>query len=301
MNLDFGETLHRAWQITWKYRELWLFSLLSVIPVVFYLPLLFYFFLSTDFTKGIPDFFANPDLGLILLGFGLILVMVIISMVLRVFSNSATAFGIFQVVQGEVHLTSDDIIRGGQTYLWRILGVMVMTGIGLWVFFTFFSMFLSVIGFVTFGIGSLIGQILFFPARLFFYAVTEQSQAAVVADRMRPTDAILHAWKLVNENLGIFAGVTLILYVGLSLIRGLAMIPVMLPIFLVVLSKFTNEFSNPSFTGIAVLSFVVFLPVYLFVQTSALLYTKSAFMLTYLRLTRGPKLQPLPQIAEATS
>jgi len=301
MNFNFGETLYGAWQITWKYRELWLFSLLSTIPVVFYLPLIFYFFLSTNFTKGIPDFFAHLDLGLILLFFVLILVMVIISLVLRVFSNSATAFGIFQVAQGKAHLTFDDITRGGQTYFWRILGVVALTAIGVWIFFTFFSMFLSVIGLITFGIGSLIGQILFFPARLFFYAVTEQSQAAVVADRMSPMDAILHAWKLVNENLGIFAGVTLILYVGLSLISGLAMIPVMLPILLVVLSRFTNEFSNPSFIGIAVLCFVVFLPIYLFVQTSALLYTRSAFILTYLRLTRSSKLQPLPETLEATS
>jgi hypothetical protein len=154
-------------------------------------------------------------------------------------------------------------------------------------------------GLVTFGIGSLIGQILFFPAVLFVYAVTEQSQAAVVADGMSPTDAILHAWKLVNENLRLFVTVTPVLYFGLSWISGVAMALVMLPVFLAALSKFTTAFSNPSLTWVAIICFVVFLPVYLFLQAGALLYTKSAFMLTYLRLTRSPKLQPL--LTEATS
>ena len=29
MKFDFGEVLSRAWQITWKYKVLWIFDLLS--------------------------------------------------------------------------------------------------------------------------------------------------------------------------------------------------------------------------------------------------------------------------------
>ena len=31
MNFDFGGTLRRAWQITWKHKILWLFGLLSAL------------------------------------------------------------------------------------------------------------------------------------------------------------------------------------------------------------------------------------------------------------------------------
>ena len=299
MDFNFGEVLSRAWQITWRHKTLWGFSLLPMIPVIIYIPLLLYFLVSTDFTKGLPDFLKNP--GLIFLFFAVMMIMIGISLVLRVFSKSATTSGILQVEEGKDRLTSAEILQGGQRHFWRILGVTILIAIGMLMFFAAFSACLSVVGFVTFGIGSLIGQILFLPATLFFYAVTEQSQAAVVADGMSPADAILYAWKLVNENLATFAVLALVLYVGLTLIGSIAMLPVLLPIFLIVLNKFTTEFSNPALPWIAMSCFVVFMPVYLLLQAGTMLYTKSAFMITYLRLTRNLKLQPLPRTVEATS
>jgi hypothetical protein len=78
------------------------------------------------------------------------------------------------------------------------------------------------------------------------------------------------------------------------------MAPVMLPMLLAVLGRFSGEFVNPALVPAALLCFVATLPIYLVLQAGAMVYIKSAFVVTYLRLRRSPVLQLLPEIGEAT-
>lgn len=299
MTFDFGEVLQHAWQITWKHKVLWLFSALPMVLVVFYLSPVFYLLLSNDFRDGVPDFLNNPaSLGLF---FIILIVTALLSFVLQVFSRSATTFGILQIEAGKSRPTFGDISNGGRRFFWRILGATLLVSLVALVFFAAFSACVSAIGFVTFGIGSLIGQILFLPATLFIYAITEQSQAAVVADALSPTDAVVRAWDLVTENIGIFALVTIVLYFGLSVFSSIVLLPVIAPLLLFVFNRVSDEFSNPTLLRVAVLCVTAFMPVYLILQAGAMLYVKSAFMVIYLRLTRSLKLQHLPGTAEAAS
>src|SRR5215208_3051731 len=199
VNFNFGEVLSHAWQITWKHKALWIFSALPMVPFIFYFPFVFYFFLSNDFPNNIPNLLSNP--ASIAMLFFIVVITVAISLVLQVFSRSATAFGIIRIEEQKVQPTFGEISKGGRTFFGRILGAMLLVSMGMMVVFAAFSACLSLVGFVTFGIGSLIGQLLLLPLPLLFYALTEQTQTAVVADRMSPTDAIIHAWELITENL----------------------------------------------------------------------------------------------------
>lgn len=292
MNFDLGEVLTRAWQITWKHRVLWVFAMLPMLPFVLFLPLILYFFLSPDFQSRAPVFFEDPNL--IILFFGGTLFLAAISFVLQIFSNSATTAGIFQVEAGKGRVSFPEIAQGGRAYFWRMLGAILLVSIGMMAFFAVFSACLSLIGLVTFGIGSMLGQLLFLPAAMAAYALLEQTQAAVVVDSLNPVDAITRAWELMQENITSYALITVILYFGLTIFSSIASVPLMAPLLLAVFNRFSGELSNSPMLWIGVLCFAAFVPVYFVLQAAALLFTKSAFMITYLRLTRSSKLQPLP-------
>lgn len=292
MDFDFGEVLRRAWQITWKHKALWVLSALPILPVLFFLPVLVYVFLSNDIMNELPKWLNNPTSIVVM--FTVLLVMAAISLVLQLFSSSATTFGVIQVEAGNPNLTFREISRGGRTFFWRIVGTVLLVSLATMVFFAVFSACLALVGFVTFGLGSILGQVLLLPVTLLAYAVTEQAQIGVVAGGMRPTDAIMHALDLVSKNLGVFALVTIVLYFALSIVSSIATLPVMAPLFLAVFSRFSGEFSNPAILWIAISCFVVLMPVYLVVQAVAMLYRKSVHVITYLRLMRSSKWQPLP-------
>jgi hypothetical protein len=297
VNLDVGEVLRRAWQITWQHRALWIFGALPRIPALFVLPAVGYVFLSADSTSEITSLLNDPLFLLKLLI--VMLLMAGISFFLQVFSTAATTSGIVRIEAGS-QPAFDELFRGGQTFFGRILGAMLLGSLGTIVLLAVFSACLSLVGFVTFGLGAVLGQLVFLPVTLLIHALLEQAQAAIVADGLRPTGAFPRAWKLVREHLNLFAVLALVLYFGLSVFGSLAMAPVMLPVLLAVLGRFSGELVSPTWIPAALLCFVAILPMYLAFQAGALVYMKSAFVVTYLRLTRSPVLQPLPEIGEAT-
>ena len=299
VNLATGELLRRAWQITWAHRALWLFSALPLVPSLLYLPLVAYFFLSNDFMNDIPRLLNNPRFLVLLLI--AILVTGVISFLLRVFSRSATTFGVIRLEQSQDPLTVQEISRGGREFFQPMLRAMLLASLGTLLFLAASSAGLALIGFVTFGLGSVVGQLLFWPATLLVYAVIEQSQTAVVADGTRPMDSIRPAGELVKENLGIFAPVILILYIVTAVLASLAALPVTAPLLVLVVGTFAGDIVDPSLLRLALFCFVAFVPLYLLIQAILTLYVRAVHVITYLRLTRSPILQPLPVNREATS
>src|SRR5687768_16443660 len=95
--LAAGEVLRHAWQITWAHKALWFFNALPLVPFLFYLPLIAYFFLSKDFMIDIPRLLNNPSFlvwsSLAILATG------VVSFILQVFSRSATTFTVIRFEQ----------------------------------------------------------------------------------------------------------------------------------------------------------------------------------------------------------
>jgi hypothetical protein len=289
--IDSREVLRRAWRIIWRHKVLWFFNSLPVAPTIVFVALIFYLILSEDVAERIPQYLSNPRF--IALSFFILLLTAAVSLLLQVFSKSATTYGVLQIEAGDGRSAFREISKGGRDFFWRTLVVMLLTGVGAMVVFAVLSACLSLVGFATLGLGALIGQLVFLPATLFIYAVTEESQVAMVADGMKPMESITGAWELVKNHIEAFAVVTSILYFGFSILSSLAMLPVMLPLLIAVLGRFSAEFSNPSLLWGAAVFFLAFLPLSVALQAGAMLYVKTVFVITYLRLRRSPNLQPL--------
>ena len=302
MEFDVRDVLRHAWQVTWKHKALWIIAALPLAPVLVYLPVFVYALLSDDFMNELPRFLNNPTF--IVVSVLALIVTIMISLFLQVFSRSATTFGIIQLETGKAAPSFAEILRGGRIFFWRTLVTLLFASLGMAIFSVVFSACLSVIGVATFGLGSLLGQVLLLPVTLLLYAVVEQAQVAIVADAAQPVDALQSAWELVQENLNSFVLIAALLQVGVSVASGLAMLPVVAPLFLAVVSRFSGNLSgwlgNPSLLQIAVWCFALFLPVSLILQAVTVLYRKSVHVIAYLRLRRRPKLQPLSVNREAT-
>ena len=298
MEFDVRDVLRHAWQVTWKQRALWVVSALPLAPALVYLPVLAFAFLSEDVMNEIPRFLNNPTF--ILLLFIVVIVTMVVSLFLQVFSKSATTFGVVQLESGRSAPSFAELLKGGRTFFWRTLLTLLSASLGMAILSAIFSACLAAVGFATFGLGSLVGQVLYLPVTLLVYAVVEQAQVAIVADNAGPMDALRGAWELVQENLHSLVYLAILLYIGVSIASGVATFPVVASLLLAVLSRFVSEFSNPAVLQVAVLCFALFLPVSVLVQAVAVLYRKSAHVIAYLRLRRSPKLQPLLVNREAT-
>ena len=291
MNPVSGEVLRRAWQITRAHKALWVLSALPLVPFLLYLPLVAYFFLSNNFMDDIPRLLDNPGFLMSLLI--LILITGALSFLFQVFSRSAITVGVIRLEQRQDPLTVGELARGGREFFQPMLEAMLFTGLGTLLFLAAFSFALTLIGFVTFALGSVVGQLLFWPATLLVYAVIEQSHTAVAADGISPVNAIRRAGELVKENLGIFAPVTLILYIATAVLASLSTVPVTAPLLVLVLGIFAGDVVDSSLVWIALSCFIAFAPFYLLIQAILASYVRSVHVITYLRLTRSRRLQPL--------
>jgi len=75
--------------------------------------------------------------------------------------------------------------------------------------------------------------------------------------------------------------------------------PVLMPIMSLLLVASFNFIQHQ--THWSILWALTFIPLFAFMRGFSIVFTKSAWMLSYLRFTRNLKLQPLPGIVEATS
>jgi hypothetical protein len=298
VKFDPGEALRRAWRITRSHRALWLFGALPAFPTLFALPVTGYVFLSEEVTKELPRLLSNPAFFPVV--FLIVIFTWLLSLGLQVLSTSATTFGILRI-EGGSQPSLGELFRGGRAFFWRILGVTLLGSLGTIVLLALFSGCLALIGFATLGLGALLGQVLTLPVSLLIYAVLEQAQAAVVAGGLRPMEAVSHAWDVVQENIQMFVLLALVIYFGLSLVKNLALAPVLLPLLLAVLGRFSGELASPRIVSAALLCFAIFLPLYLVVQAAARVFAKAVFVGAYLRLRRSLNMQSLPRIGEAPS
>ena len=295
MNFDFGEVLTRAGQITWKHKVLWLYSALPtllsflVFPVVF-LPIFF-----TDFNSSRPPFFAEQPIY-ILLFIGFIFFVNIISFALYGIASSSVAVGVVQVEDGAEKLGISSLLEDGRKFWLRILGVMLLVGIGVaLVFFVIFGCF-TLIGVVTMGIGFICLQpaiLLMYPLMLVLYGIIEESLVAVVADNLSVTDAIKRGWELVKGNFWRIVLISLIVYLGVGILSAIVIIPFMIPFFFT--PFFMQDASNfDPRTMMIVMSAIslLLIPVMAVVQGITMTFLKATYAIVYLRLTRKPESKP---------
>ena len=139
---------------------------------------------------------------------------------------------------------------------------------------------------------------LMYPA--FYIAIVWMEQAinGIIIDNMTVTDAAKQGWNLIRNNFMSIALMALVVYFGIGLVTGILIVPIMIPLFVVPFSFMENE-PNWTILSISMLCIAVFMPLFAFISGWSLIFTKSAWVLTYLRLTRGLAAQPV--LLEAVS
>jgi hypothetical protein len=238
-----------------------------------------------------PTRWLENPLPWILMGAGFILMMVI-SYGVMPFIRSALIVGALKAERGAEKISFREIFRDGRAFYLRLLGVMLLYGLAMMVVTALFSA-IQIFGIiVTMGLASLCLTPLSFLIYPFMFAAMvwiELAESAVVADGLGVMDAIRRAWDTMRVNkMNIFI-IALIVYVGVGMVTMLVMFPFLLPLFFAPVFLIEGgELSNGLLWG-AGIWMALFIPIMTFVQGIGMVFMKTSWLLTYLRLTRKPE------------
>lgn len=305
MNFNFGEVLSRAWQITWKHKNLWLAGI--VVGLIGLLPASVSLISNPSFSSFSDPDEVNRALPAVFLSNGLVLLLTALSIPVYVAGMAIPSLGTVELEKGSKTVNFGELLRGILPYFWRVLGIVGLVWVGVFAVMMIFVACILLVSLLTFGFGALCALplfILFIPLGILVYALMEQAVSAVVVDNLGFSSALQRAWELLRKNLGVMALMSLIIYLGATIISMIITIPMMIPVF----GFIFNMGSEPDFESVDRLFrnmnlwMLAFSPLYAVVQGILLTYMQAAWTLTYMRLTRAANpSQPLPGIVEATA
>jgi hypothetical protein len=302
VTLDIGEVLTRAWQITWRHKVLWLFSALPVLLSFLIFPFvsLPIFFMDQD-PFGNRSLLDEPLYILLLVGFSIFISL--LSFLLYGISSSSVLLGVLRADEGSEQIRFRELLNDGKKYWWRVLGVMLLVGLGISVILMVVFGCMLLFSILTAGIGFICMQplmLLMYPTMMVLYGFIEETQAAVVVDELGVMDAIRRGWELVRSNFWPIVLISLIVYLGIGFLSAIVMLPFMMPFFFVPIFMETQQVDFNSRTLMLIMGgfSLVLLPVMALVQGITITFLKSTYTLVYLRLTR-PAGAPQPVLQEA--
>ena len=292
MNFDIGEVLSHAWQITWKHRVLWIIGILtglfgSIIFPLMFSPILFPVFMQNSKTD------VRPLLGVMI---GLIIALLLFILVfypVSVLSQTSITLGVLSANNDNSdNLSATDLIKQSRPFFWRVLGIMLLYAVGIGLISLIIQAVLLLLTIVTLGLAALcMMPLTFLMYPLLFGSIVwmEQAMNGIIVDNMTIEDAVRQGWNLLRNNLAPFTLMTLVIYFAVGIITGALMMPMMVPFFIVPFS-FMEHQTNWPILSISIFWTLVFIPLFAFITGFSMIFSKSAWVLTYLRFTRSPKL-----------
>jgi hypothetical protein len=298
MNLDLGDVLSRAWEITWKHKSLWVFGIFlglivfAIFPFAFspvLLPVL-----SEEWRTTLAPVVVLAWLGIFLLFF---LAMFPVSAIMQ----ASVTLGAFHANQGEEYSHPGELIKKSLPFFGRVLGMMFLFTAGVLLINFIIQAVSFLLTIVTFGLGALCLTPLFllmYPAIILASVWVEQAINGIVVDDMKVMDAAKQGWELIRNNLASIGVLGLVVYFGIGILTSIMMIPMMVSLFVLPLG-FLEQKINWTFISIALLSGAAFVPLFVVFNGWSLAFMKSVWVLLYLRLTRGSAQQTV--LLEATS
>ena len=311
MNFNFGEVLTRAWEITWKYKVLWIFGILAGCT-------------SgggggggggggnTGFDTGPSDFDVSPELRrffyqmenfvdwavdnwwiFIVLGL-VILLIAVISIFLGTIGRIGLIKGGYQAEMGTENLVFGELFSTSMPYFWRVFGLSFLVGLA----FVALILPIVLIGVLSAGVGFLCLLPLIcilVPIGWAVNVIIEQANRAIVLEDMGMFDAFKRGWKILRANVGPLIVMALIVF-GITLVLGII---IALPIFIIV---FPTIFAfamgeGQSFTPLylAVACICLYAPVTWVLNGVLTTFTQNVWTLTYLRLTQDSESPDNPE------
>ena len=312
MSFNFGEVLTRAWNITWKYKILWIFGILAscsrgsggssgsggsriwVEDTNSYSP-----FNTGELERifgAFGDWLTANWWAIVLIILG-VLLLVAISVFLGTIGRIGLIRGTLQAEEGAEKLSFGELFRGSMPYFWRVFGLTFLIGLISWLLILPFFLF----GVLTAGIGFLCILpliCLLIPVSIALYLIIELANVAIVKENAGLLDGFRRGWALLRENVGPVILMGLILLI-ISFVVGVVFVLPILAIFLPTGLAFAAG-EGQSLTPLIIggLCFTLLLPLMILAGGILNTFMGASWTLTYLRLT-PPKPEEAPTLIEA--
>ncbi len=302
--MDYGEVLRRAWQITWKYKGLWILGILSSCSggggggggggSSQASGFRGYQGGGQQFPQLERFFNSIPSETWVIIAIVAVLIIVILGLALLVLGviGDGGLIGGFNVADSGGDTSLGQAFRMGTTYFWKLLGVRILFWIaGLVVGLLVAAMFVLVaIGTLGVGLICLLPLLcLFVPVGIIVGVYVMLTQIALVIENLGVFDAFRRAWEVLKTNLGPIIVIGLIVIIGswiIGLILALPLIAVVLPVaFTLALGSEQAATSGLIAGGLCL---VVYVPVLIVLNGILRTYVTGVWTLTYRRLTQRP-------------
>lgn len=295
MNFDLGEVLTQAWQISWKNKGLWWFGgvlsvfVLAILPMSF-LPVSFPLLLRNGRTDLIPAMFV--------VFFTLLAIFLIVVYVVSALTQTAITLGILRTEEKQ-EVSIRNLLSNSWPFFWRVLGLMLVYAAVVMTIMLIVQAISLILIIGTLGLGAMCATPLTFLMYPFIFAAVvcmELAMNSIIIDGMTVKAAIQQGWQLLRKNILTVVLVMVVVYFGVGTVSTLVVMPMMAPFFVVPFAVLEGE-PNWTIISLSLIFSIAFVPLYVLLTGWALTFTKSTWVLTYLRITRStnapqPVLQP---------
>lgn len=301
--MDYGEVLSRAWQIISKHKILWLFGVLAGCGSGQQSNTFNFDFSSAEFTEieEFSDFsrlVPAETLGLMFSILCISFVFVILFFVLGAIGRLGLIKGTLQVEGGTEALSLGRLFEDIRPYIARAIGLNLLVLVAGFILVILLVILLIPLTIFTFGLIwlCLIPLFcLFIPISIFIGIIVEQANIALVVEDLGVVDALKRGWEFSRDNYVSLIVMGLILIVGGSIISVILATPFVMFVVPIIIGTVLDTGSSGQ-TGwiLAGICFFVYLPVLVLVNGILQSYIKSAWTLTFMRLS-GPSMDKAPE------
>ena len=310
--MDYGYALTRAWQITWKYKVLWIFGILAGCGTNSSSGSNGSNF-SQDYSEMPPEmieagerafaFFSQPAVivGIVFL----IILVIILTSFFSTIGRVALISGTYKAEAGAERLGFGELFKDGLSRFWRFFGMNLLVSI---------PFIIVIFGLLGAAIASVIGAenanlaeeflVAFIPTicvllcclfifSLFVGMVLQQAQNAMIVEDLGISASLIRGWEVFKNGLGHIFLMAVILFI-IAMVVGVAIaIPVLLVVFPAGIAFLMDGAQSFQPLILAGLCLVAYLPISLAANGALSTYVQSAWTLTYLQLT-----EQSPEIAK---
>ncbi len=334
MNFDFAKVLSRSWQITWKYKVLWIFGMLascgrggggsggggnnsgmnySQDPYSSQDPF------NNPMVAQYADFidssvrWLTENMWVIWALVGLFLLIWILQIVLSILGSIGLIRGAYQAETGAEKIAFLDLLRESTGYFWRMLGLIFLLTLPI-ILIVFTMVFLAVFSMGatagTSGDGAMVGGMMIltifacccfmFPLLILFGIYTSQATRALVIEDLGVLPSLARGWDVFRSHFWELLIMAVFLFIINLMIGIVIAIPIYIAIFPLSMSLMQGNITSWQPIIIVGVLILLYSPIAWLLSGISLAYSETAWTLTYLDLRKPPESNaPIPVEANA--
>jgi hypothetical protein len=298
--MDISGIFKRAWEITWKYKGLWVLGILancsgsgsqgssnvSRIPE--------YQVDGGEFPRLERWLYNIPEETWFTIAIAAVCIMLLVALifwVLAVIGNGGLIAG-FQLAETGEAVTLGNAFQKGISYFWKLLAVQLILGLATLI--VFIPVVVGIVGLsvITLGIGliCLVPLIcLLIPLGIVISIYTLLTQIALIVEDLDLVSAFQRAWEVLRSKPGEILIMGLILVVGGFIVGLLLMAPLIL-LALPLITGLVIEGDTSSIAGLSVtvIGVLLYLPILLVASGIMRTFITGSWTLTYRSLIEAP-------------